>query len=203
MKRLLFGTTNPTRLQQMRLLLSPLPLHLVSLADLGLQLRVVEDGATAAENALIKAKAYFAVAGLPTLAVDTGLTIAALPADQQPGVFVRRIHTPMHEATDEEMLAHYQRALVVAGGQSIGQWQVAVALALTPQRVLQETFTIETWFTAIASPRRLPGEPLSALQLDRNTGKYYAELSPAERFATGALQTQKIFNFVQEHCDEL
>lgn len=203
MKRLLFGTTNPTRLQQMRLLLAPLALHLVSLADLGLQLRVAEDGTTAAENALIKAKAYCAATGLPTLAVDTGLTIAALPADQQPGVFVRRIHTHRQEATDEELLAHYQRALIVAGGQSNGQWQVAVALALTPQRVLQETFTIETWFTAVASPSRLPGEPLSSLQLDLKTGKYYAELSPAERFATGALQTEKIFNFVQDHYHEL
>jgi len=147
--------------------------------------------------------AAFAVAGLPTLAVDTALTIAALPADQQPGVFVRRIHTRTQEATDEELLAHYQRALSAVGGQSIGHWQVAVALALTPQQVLQETFTIETWFTAVASPSRLPGEPLSSLQLDPVTGNYYAELSPAERFAAGALQAQKIFNFVQEYCHEL
>lgn len=203
MKRLLFGTTNPTRLQHMRALLNPLPLNLLSLADLGLHLRVTEDGATPAENAIIKANAYCAAAGLPTLSVDTGLTIAALPTAQQPGVFVRRIHSATEEATDAEMLAYYQQALEAVGGQSEGEWSMAVALAFAPQRVTCATFTIATQFTAMPSSITLPGEPLSSLQVDVNTGRYYAELSPAERFTVQKQRAQQIVDFVQQHLAEI
>jgi len=202
-KRLLLGTTNPTRLLHTRALLEPLPLQLLSLADVGVTLRVSEDGTTPTENARIKAEAYFAAAGIPTLAIDAGLTMTALSADQQPGVFVRRIHPAAEEASDETLLAHYQQALRAVGGQSEGQWTVGIALSLAPQRVICETFAIATHFTAAPSPIRLPGEPLSSLQIDRHTGKYYAELSPAERLATQALRAQKIFGFVQQHLHEI
>lgn len=202
-KRLLFGTTNPTRLQHMRALLEPLPLHLLSLADIGLHIRVVEDGATPAENATIKAKAYHAASGLPTLAIDAGLTIAALPSDKQPGVWVRRFGNATEEATDAEMLAYYQAALAAVGGHSAGQWLIALALATAPQQIVCETFTIATQFTAVPCSVMLPGEPLSSLQIDVNTGKYYAELSPAERFASQAVRAQKIFGFVQQHFTEI
>lgn len=202
-KRLLFGTTNPTRLHHMRALLEPLSLHLLSLADIGLHLRVVEDGATPAENATIKAKAYHAASGLPTLAVDAGLTMTALPPDKQPGVLVRRFGNVTEEATDTELLAYYQKALAAVGGHSAGEWIVALALATASPQILCETFTIATQFTAVPCSVMLPGEPLSSLQIDVNTGKYYAELSPTERFATQTLRTQKIFDFVQQHITEI
>lgn len=202
-KRLLFGTTNPTRLLHTRALLEPLPLQLVSLADIGLTLRVVEDGATPAANATIKAKAYCGASGIPTLAIDAGLTIAALPPTQQPGVLVRRFHNATEEATDAEMLAYYQAALVAVGGASDGEWIVGVALAFTPDAVMVERFSIQTRFTAIASSIVLPGEPLSSLQLDHTTGKYFAEMSTSERFALQALRSQQIFAFVEQHLNEI
>lgn len=201
-KRLLFGTTNLSKLQQMRALLAPLPVHLLSPADIGLQLQVVEDGGTPAENATIKAKAYWAAAGVPTLAVDVGLLIDALPPEQQPGAFVRRFRGSTLEATDAEMLAYYQEQVAAIGGGSRGQWLVAVALALSSASVICETFTLSTHFTAIPSPIHLPGEPLAALQIDRSTGKYYTELSTPERLAVHAVEAQNIFNFVQQHLYE-
>lgn len=201
-KRLLFGTTNPSKLQQMRALLAPLRVHLVSPADLGVQLHVAEDGDTPTANALIKAKAYFAAAGVPTLAVDIGLLIDALPPEQQPGAFVRRFRGATGEATDDETLAYYQHLLADIGGQSSGQWLAAVALALSSERLIHETFTLATHFTALPSPVRLPGEPLAPLQLDRTTGAYYAELSAPERLAVHAGEAKQIFNFVQQHLYE-
>lgn len=201
-KQLLFGTTNPAKLQQMRALLAPLPVHLVSPGDLGLQLHVAEDGDTPTANARIKANAYFAAAGVPTLAVDIGLLIDALPPEQQPGAFVRRFRGATVEATDDETLAHYQHLLTEIGGQSSGRWLVAVALALSPGRLIHETFTLATHFTAVPSLVRLPGEPLAPLQVDRTTGVYYAELSAPERLAVHADAAQNIFNFVQQHLYE-
>lgn len=201
-RQLLFGTTNPAKLQQMRALLAPLPVHLVSPADLGLQLHVAEDGDTPTANALIKANAYFAAAGVPTLAVDIGLLIDALPPEQQPGAFVRRFRGATVEATDDETLAYYQHLLAAIGGQSSGQWLVAVVLALAPERLICETFTLTTHFTAVPSPVRLPGEPLAPLQIDRTTGIYYAELSAPQRLAVHAHAAQTIFNLVQQHLYE-
>lgn len=48
----------------------------------------VEDGATFQENALIKARAGFANTGLPTLADDSGICVAALGG--APGIFSAR-----------------------------------------------------------------------------------------------------------------
>lgn len=202
-KRLLFGTTNPTRLLHTRALLKPLPLQVVSLADIGLTLRVAEEGDTPAENAMLKAKAYCAASGIPTLSIDAGLTIAALSADQQPGVRVRRIHDAKEEATDAEMLVYYQRALAAVGGSSEGEWIVGVALAFRPDAWVGQSFSIQTHFTAIPSSIVLPGEPLSSLQLDRTTGKYFAEMSTSERFALQALRSQQIFAFVEQHLSEI
>lgn len=201
-KQLLFGTTNQAKLQQMRALLAPLPVHLIGPDELGLQLHVAEDGDTPTANALIKAKAYFAAAGVPTLAVDIGLLIDALPPEQQPGAFVRRFRGATVEATDDETLVYYQQLLADIGGQSSGQWLVAVALALAPERVISATFTLATYFTAIPSTVRLRGEPLAPLQIDRTTGVYYAELSAPERLAVHAGEAQHIFTFVQQYLYE-
>ena len=53
-------------------------LTLTSLADLGISDDVVEDGASFAENAIIKARAAHARTGLWALADDSGLEVAAL-----------------------------------------------------------------------------------------------------------------------------
>lgn len=64
------------------------PWELVSPGHLGLQLDVEESGLTYLENARLKALAYSAATGLPTLADDSGLEIDAL--NGEPGVFSAR-----------------------------------------------------------------------------------------------------------------
>ena len=86
--RLLLATTSAGKQRELRALLDNLPLALVTPADLGLRLVPDETGTTFAENAAIKARAYYAAAGLPTLAEDSGLEVEALGG--APGVYSAR-----------------------------------------------------------------------------------------------------------------
>ena len=47
--------------------------------ELGLKLNVEENGTTAVENAIIKAKALSNLSGIPTFAWDMGMRIEKLP----------------------------------------------------------------------------------------------------------------------------
>jgi XTP/dITP diphosphohydrolase len=84
MTRLLIATTNPAKLAEYRLLLSELPLDVVSLRDVGITDTAEESGATFLDNALIKARFYFDRAHIATLADDGGLEVDALGGE--PGV---------------------------------------------------------------------------------------------------------------------
>ncbi len=82
---LLFGTTNPGKLRELRRLVAGLPIRVVSPDDLGRSLpEVEEDGATFAENAEKKASEWARFAGLHALADDSGLCVDALGGE--PGV---------------------------------------------------------------------------------------------------------------------
>jgi XTP/dITP diphosphohydrolase len=75
----LFGTTNPGKLRELRRLVADLPLRVVTPEDLGRPLPdVEEDGRTFAENAAKKAAAYARISGLHALADDSGLCVDAL-----------------------------------------------------------------------------------------------------------------------------
>src|SRR5437764_14658332 len=76
--RLLLATTSPGKLREWQNLLVDLPVHLLSLGDVGIDFDVEETGSTYAQNALLKASAYGEASGLLTLAEDSGLSVAAM-----------------------------------------------------------------------------------------------------------------------------
>ena len=84
MSRLLIATTNPGKQREFRRLLESLAAELVTPDEIGLELEVEEPHDTYAENATAKADAYARASGLPSLADDSGIEVAAL--DWGPGV---------------------------------------------------------------------------------------------------------------------
>lgn len=86
--KLLIATHNREKLREYRELLGAREPKLVTLDDVGIARDVEETGATFLENARIKADAYAAMSGLPTLADDSGLEVDALGGD--PGVYSKR-----------------------------------------------------------------------------------------------------------------
>ncbi len=88
MHELLIATRNPGKLREFAAIFDGLGLALRTLDELGIPDEVEETGATFAANATLKAEAYMALSGLPTLADDSGLEVAALGG--APGVYSAR-----------------------------------------------------------------------------------------------------------------
>lgn len=86
--QLLIATSNKEKLCELKHLLSGVPVELLSLSDIDCGVEVEETGATFAENAALKALSYAQIAGLSTIADDSGLEVEAL--DSRPGVLSAR-----------------------------------------------------------------------------------------------------------------
>jgi XTP/dITP diphosphohydrolase len=82
--RVVIATHNAGKLAEMRDLLEPYGLELLSAGELGFP-EPVENGTMFSENAAIKALASAKASGLPAIADDSGLVIEAL--DGAPGIF--------------------------------------------------------------------------------------------------------------------
>lgn len=90
MRKLLVATSNEGKRREIAAILEGAPVTLVSLAELPPIPDPEETGRTFDENARLKALYYAAKTGLPSLADDSGLEIAAL--DNAPGVESARWH---------------------------------------------------------------------------------------------------------------
>jgi XTP/dITP diphosphohydrolase len=82
--KLVIASHNAGKVREIRALLEPYGIEPVSAGDLGLP-EPEETGTTFAENALLKAHASAQGSGLPALADDSGLCVAAL--EDAPGVY--------------------------------------------------------------------------------------------------------------------
>ncbi|MCU0491912.1 MAG: XTP/dITP diphosphatase [Chloroflexaceae bacterium] len=88
MNTLLIATHNKGKLREFAQIFAGLDWQLRSLDDLGISEEIEETGTTFHENARLKAEGYMALSGLPTLADDSGLEVAALKGE--PGVYSAR-----------------------------------------------------------------------------------------------------------------
>jgi len=103
MKSVLIATTNPGKLAEIKIALSPLKKQGVTILDLSSFPEIEppeETGATFEENARLKASYYAEQSQLPTIADDGGIMIDALHGE--PGVKSRR--WPGYEASDQELI---------------------------------------------------------------------------------------------------
>ncbi len=202
-KRILYATTNPSKVVRMQEILRPFSLEILNLIDFGQTEQIHEDGRTPEANAIKKARYHFERVGIPTLAVDAGLTIERFPSHLQPGNFVRRIYGTDHQASDDELLDYYAKTLESYGGQSKGLWITSLALMVSSSKIHPITITSETKFVAKKSPVVMPGEPLNSLQVDPVSGKYFSEMTAAQRVSALKTRTSGIFDFFQEHWHEI
>lgn len=106
-RRLLVATRSRHKLDELRVLLHLPEVELVSLDDLAITDEAVEDARTFRGNAIAKARFYAELAGLPTLADDSGIEVDALGGG--PGVRTRRYAGP--DATDADNNARLLREL--------------------------------------------------------------------------------------------
>jgi XTP/dITP diphosphohydrolase len=186
--RIVVATHSAHKLRELRELLDPARAELVSLDDLGIDDDVAETGATFEANALLKARAYARLTGLPTLADDSGLEVDALGGG--PGVRTRRYAG--EDATDPENNAKLLKALSGLPPDRRGARYVCVLALVTPGAASGRerepiVFARGTCRGRIATAPRGSGgfgyDPIFEPAKERPGGRTLGEYTPAEKHA--------------------
>lgn len=175
---LLLATTNPGKARELLAILSEAPCQWVTLADLGISVEVEESGHTFAENALLKARTYCQMTGLPTLADDSGLEVDALGGE--PGVSAKRYAG--ENATDPQRIAFLlQKMQGVPWGRRTARFRSVIALAFPDGR----TYTVEGVLEGVIAfaPQGTGGFGYDPVFYLPEKGKTVAQLSIEEKNA--------------------
>lgn len=174
--KLLAATTNRGKIVEIAEILSGLGVTVMTPEEIDLHIDVKEDGATFAENALIKARAWSEAAGMPALADDSGLCVDAL--DGRPGVMSARFSGS--DATDEKNIELLLRSLQ-SKTQRTARFVCAVALAWQTGEVILAEGRYEG--IIIDEPRGRGGFGYDPVFLDPELNKTLAQMSPGEKNA--------------------
>lgn len=178
--RVVVATHNPAKLDRFRSLLRRLGYDASGLKELGVVEKVKEKGATAEENAVLKAQFYAQRMQQLVLSEDEALYIDGVAEAEQPGVYVRRING--REVTDDELLAHWEGVVGrLAEEKRVGKWHIAYCLAQPGRSTVALALDHPIRFFSPPSRVRIPGWPLSSLQGPRRFGKPDCELTAEER----------------------
>lgn len=169
--RLVLGTGNAGKVEELRALLADLPYRLQPGADLDDVPDVKEDAETLAGNARKKALAFHKHTGLPALADDTGLEVDAL--NGRPGVHTARFAGP--DATPEDNKRHL---LDVLEGVEDRRARFRTVVALVEEDGTVYTFEGTCTGTITTEPHGDGGFGYDPLFRPDGSDQTFAEMSP-------------------------
>ena len=175
MTKLVIASGNEGKVLEFRSALKDLPLTLMSARNFGLNDFPPEDGATYAENALVKARYAAAETGLPSLGDDSGLEVAAL--NGAPGLYSARYGGLSSSAERlTYLLAHLQNI-----PESARDARFVCALALATPSGEFYTFQGECAGQILHEPRGADGFGYDPVFYSLDLGKTFAEANASEK----------------------
>ncbi len=180
MQKLLIATTNAGKVREISLLLGTLPYKVIGLKDLpATPPPVAETGTTFAANAILKSEYYFAHTGVLSLADDSGLEVDAL--NGAPGIYSARFAG--EDATDADRVVKLLEALRdVPEEQCTARFMCSIALTgIINGAVQTRVFAGFAEGLITRAPRGTGGFGYDPVFFDREVGRTFAELSPAEK----------------------
>lgn len=182
-KKILFATGNETKGKRFNDKLSKNDIEVITLKDIKLDVdEPEENGNNAIENALIKARYYYNITNMTTMAMDDNLYIENIPENLQPGMFVRRVNGK--RLSDEEMIEYYSSLAKKFGdekGRITARWIYGLALIVDGK---EKTFT---WskedFYIVSTPSKKinPGYPLNTISMNKRLNKYFTDITQEEK----------------------
>lgn len=191
------ATRNPAKKERYKSLLSKMAQEVLGLDELSIKGKPNETGITAEENAQIKARFYASKTGLPVFAEDEALYVDFLPAEKQPGVFVRRIDGEI-EANDDKLLSHWESIISrTPEERRTGRWHFAFCLATPDGNVNIVSYDRVIMFFSPPSKMKNPGWPLSSIQGPLKFKKPHIELTEEEKQSEDAIilnKLERLFN---------
>lgn len=181
MKKVLFATSNPAKVKRFADRLLDKGIELITLKDINLELDVEENGETAIENALIKARAYYNETKLPVIAMDDTLYLDNVPDSLQPGMYVRRVNGKRLD--DDEMIKHYSSLAMNYGenGKVTARWIYGMAVICDG---IEKTYTWskEDFFIVDTPSKKInPGYPLNSISINKKLNKYFNDITEEDK----------------------
>lgn len=180
----LIATKNKAKIKKYSTMLNVLNIKYRTLDDFENDIEVEEDGNTPKENSIIKAKAYYKAFNIPVLVDDCGLILDKLPADKQPGVFVRRANDG-RRMTDEEMIEIYSREIEAVGGETTGGFVIAITIIDENGKIYTNEEKHDRLFVSKPCKERTPGYPMNSLIYDKETRRYLAQVYEGKNIYKG------------------
>ena len=171
---LVLASNNPHKVAEVRRILHGIAVR--TPAELGVQFSFDETGSSYDENALGKARHLYRLLGVPTLADDSGLAVAALGG--APGIRSARFAPPGTQLDDAGRCA-YLLSLVGSAGDRSAAFICCLALILDAHRLLLVQEAVSGEITAEA--RGTQGFGYDPVFLLPRLGRTMAELSGIEK----------------------
>ena len=171
---LVLASNNPHKVAEVRRILHGIAVR--TPAELGVQFSFDETGSSYDENALGKARHLYRLVGVPTLADDSGLTVAALGG--APGIRSARFAPPGTQLDDAGRCA-YLLSLMGSAGDRSAAFICCLALILDAHRLLLVQEAVSGEITAEA--RGTQGFGYDPVFLLPRFGRTMAELSGIEK----------------------
>jgi inosine/xanthosine triphosphate pyrophosphatase family protein len=195
--KLLYATNNNSKVYNMRRRLENIPIEIITPKELGIKVNVIEDGKTAVENAIKKARGYYEETKIPTIAGDSGLFIDGIPSDKQPGLFVRRVNDKV--LSDDEMIEYYTKLIESIGGKSTGYYVTGLAL-ITEQGLFTTEISEDKFIlSSTISNNNHRGNPLDVMTIDPVSKKFYTDMTDEDFKSLGHVFDKECVKFLQEN----
>ncbi|MBQ1813053.1 MAG: hypothetical protein II119_03825 [Bacilli bacterium] len=176
--KLLFATSNISKVNRFKSKLLKHNIELISLKDINIDLDIEENGNNALENALIKARAYYKETNMPTIAMDDTLYFDNIPAEKQPGTNVRRVNNK--RLSDEEMITYYSN-LAKEYGKITARWIYGMAL-INNGKEYTYTWNKEDFYIVDNPTNKMDiGYPLNSISINKKLNKYFTDISEEDK----------------------
>ena len=196
--KILFASKNPAKIKYYAEELEKLDLEVLTLNDIDLELDIKEDGKSATENAIQKAKPYFEATNITTIGIDDTLYIEGLSDEEQPATHVRRINGK--RLNDDEILKYYIDVVKNLGGKVEAKWVKGIAICSKEGTKTFEYSRSKFYFVEEKSSVMHEGYPLDSISIIPEFGKYLTELNPEERKIYKQNSSSKaILDFIKEN----
>lgn len=197
--KLVLATGNEGKVQELRLALRPLGAELPSAADLELGTGPEETGASYEENALIKAAWAAHATGLPALADDSGIEVAALGG--APGIYSARYGGQLGPG---ERIAHLLQRLKHAPAGSREARFVSVLVLATPNGRVK-SFRGSCDGEILLGPRGEGGHGYDPIFWSPELKKTFGEASEEEKHSVShrGRATRDMLSWAQSHTSWL
>ena len=181
MKEILFATKNPSKVKRFSEKLYENGIKIITINDIDKEIEVVENGNSAIENALIKARAYSKYVDIPVIAMDDNLYLENVPKEKQPGMYVRRVNGK--RLSDEEMIEYYSKIVKDYGidGKLTCRWIYGMA-TICDGKESTYTWSKEDFYLVDRPSNKInPGYPLNTISINKKLNKYFTDITDEEK----------------------